>query len=51
MNEYRITKITGAVTVGSFNGQILRAGDYITEKQAEHLTHSYNIVTDASGVS
>jgi hypothetical protein len=49
--KYRITKITGAITLGAYNGQILRSGDYITEKQAEHLLLSYTVTTNASGVS
>jgi hypothetical protein len=41
LGGYLIVSITNAVTIGSFNGQILRVGDAIDEKQAEHLTHSY----------
>lgn len=47
-DSYTITQIVGAVTVGSYNGQILRAGDKIDEKQAEHLTRSYAVTVGAS---
>ena len=39
--SYMIKQIDGAVTIGSYNGQILRAGDYIDETQADALTQSY----------
>lgn len=38
---YFIKQVIGAVTLGAYNGQVLRVGDTIDEKQAERLTQSY----------
>jgi hypothetical protein len=40
---YLVTSITGAITLGAFNGQIIRAGDAIDEKLAVRLTESYQV--------
>lgn len=39
--QYRIKQIANAVTLGAFNGRVLRTGDVIDEKEAEYLTRSY----------
>jgi len=40
-DSYMVTSITNAVNIGAFNGKIVRVGDFLTEKEAEHLTSSY----------
>lgn len=40
---YIIKEIVGAITLGAYNGQVLRVGDAIDEKQAERLTASYAV--------
>jgi hypothetical protein len=39
--QYRVTQISGAITLGGYNGEIFRIGDQMDEKQAIALTRSY----------
>lgn len=45
VNDYQIVSIAGAITLGAYTGETLRAGDTIPERVAERLGESYLITT------
>jgi hypothetical protein len=38
---YMVAEISGATTLGGYNGKVFRAGDTLNEKEAEALSNSY----------
>lgn len=45
--DYRVTKITGKIVLAAGPGEEIRAGDTVTEKQAEQLNSAYTVTVAA----
>jgi hypothetical protein len=45
--DYRVTKIIGKIDLRGIKDEIIRAGDTVSEKQAEALNSAYTVTVTA----